>query len=307
MNPHLENLVAAPAAKVSDSEVWPRITLVTAVRNGAKYLEDTICSIVNQGYPNLEYIIVDGVSTDGTIDIIRKYESQLAWWVSQPDKGVYDALNTGFAQCTGEIMGWLNASDMLHTHGLFVVGSVLGAFPQVEWITGRPTVFNEQGMPIEVQRLHRWSRYRFLAGASRHIQQESTFWRRSLWERAGGQLDTSYRAEGDFDLWVRFFRHAHLYSVDALIAGYRFHRDALSYSNIDLYNRTCDAIIERELEFSATTVPVRLFRRISQAVQPIPFVRGIWRRLAVQSLYQVAGPDWTPKIHFSNGQWTMCP
>src|SRR5260370_39426157 len=111
MNREIEKPVAAPATKAFDSGEWPRITLVTAVRNGAKYLEDTIRSIVNQGYPNLEYIVVDGVSTDGTIDIIRKYESHLAWWVSQPDEGVYDALNTGFARSTGEIMGWLKAGD----------------------------------------------------------------------------------------------------------------------------------------------------------------------------------------------------
>src|SRR2546426_828579 len=81
---------------------WPRISLVTAVRNGAHYIEDTIRSIICQGYPNLEYIVVDGASTDGTPEIIRKYESHIAWWVSQPDKGLYEALNTGFSRSTGE-------------------------------------------------------------------------------------------------------------------------------------------------------------------------------------------------------------
>jgi len=117
---------------------WPRITMVTAVRNGARYVEDTICSILNQGYPNLEYFVVDGASTDGTQAIIRRYERELAGWISEPDKGVYDALNKGFAMSTGEIMGWLNASDMLHTKGLFVVGSVFADLQEVEWITGRP-------------------------------------------------------------------------------------------------------------------------------------------------------------------------
>src|SRR5713226_5189940 len=108
---------------------WPRITIVTAVRNGAHYIEDTIRSVISQGYPNLEYIVIDGVSTDGTLDIIRKYESHIAWWVSLPDKGVYEALNTGFARSTGEIMGWLNASDMQQLNGLFVVGSVFRDLP----------------------------------------------------------------------------------------------------------------------------------------------------------------------------------
>lgn len=88
-----------------DPAIWPRITLVTPVYNGIRYIEETIRSIVYQGYPNLEYIVVDGGSTDGTVDIIRKYQRHISWWVSRQDRGVYDALNTGFAQGTGNIMG----------------------------------------------------------------------------------------------------------------------------------------------------------------------------------------------------------
>src|ERR1700733_6219442 len=93
--------------------VWPKISLVTAVYNGDKYLEATIRSVLGQGYPNLEYIIVDGGSTDGTLDIIRKYENQVSCWFRQKGSGVYAALNQGFARSTGMIMGWLNSSDML--------------------------------------------------------------------------------------------------------------------------------------------------------------------------------------------------
>ena len=93
-----------PEAELADDPVLPRITLVTAVFNGARYIEDTIRSILSQEYPNLEYFIVDGGSTDGTVDIIRKYENHLAGWISEPDRGVYDALNKGFARSTGEIM-----------------------------------------------------------------------------------------------------------------------------------------------------------------------------------------------------------
>ena len=136
-----EEFLAVPIASPSVSK-WPRITMVTPVYNGARYIEETIRSIVHQGYPNLEYIVVDGGSNDGTVDIIRKYEKYISWWVSKRDRGVYDALNTGFAQATGTIMGWLNASDLLHTSGRSVVGSVFAALPEIEWITGRPTRFN---------------------------------------------------------------------------------------------------------------------------------------------------------------------
>jgi len=277
---------------------WPRITLVTAVYNGEKYIEDTIRSILGQGYPNLEYIVVDGGSTDGTAGIVQKFEKYLTRWIREPDKGMYEALNKGFARATGEVMGWLNASDQLHNHGLFVVGSLFRAMPKVEWITGRPTKFSDEGMTIEVMKLPRWSRWRFLAGANKYIQQESTFWRRSLWEQAGGRVEERLRAEGDFELWARFFRHARLYSVDALIGGYRLHEGSLGAGNIEKYDRTCDGIVKREIELLPRRGSVKAFRWISKAVRPIPKVRGLWYRLAIKNLYRLPGSDWAPVIRF---------
>ena len=133
--------------------------MVTAVYNGEAYLEDTIRSLVYQGYPNLEYIIVNDGSTDRTAEIIRDYERYLTAWINQTNQGLYAALNTGFARSTGEVMGWLNCSDKLHTGGLAVVGSVFATFPEIEWITGRPTGFNTLGMTTHIDNLKRWSRY----------------------------------------------------------------------------------------------------------------------------------------------------
>jgi glycosyltransferase involved in cell wall biosynthesis len=289
----------------SNTAIWPRITLVTAVYNGANYLEATIQSILAQNYPNLEYIIVDDGSTDNTVEIIGRYEQHMTCWFSQANQGLYAALNAGYARSTGEIMGWLNSSDQLHPNGLFVVGTVFAKFAEVEWITGRPTVFSPEGITVEVQPLPRWSRMRFLAGANRHIQQESTYWRRSLWERAGGALNTAYRAEGDFEQWVRFFRHARLYSVDALIGGYRRHLDALSWGNIDRYNQKCDEIVEAELRTMDGARFAKLFRGITRAVKPIPKVRGLWQRLAVRGLHKLSGPDLPPVIYDHGEGWTF--
>jgi glycosyltransferase involved in cell wall biosynthesis len=285
-------------------ETWPKISLVTAVYNGEKYLEETIRSIVGQEYPNLEYIIVDGGSTDATVEIIRKYEKHVTCWFRQEGSGVYAALNQGFARSTGEIMGWLNSSDMLHVDGLFVVGSVFAALREVEWITGRPTGFGTNGMGVRIGEVPHWSRYRFLAGANIFIQQESTYWRRGLWERAGGALSTEFRAEGDFELWTRFFRYAKLYSVDALIAGYRRHEDALSASDIDGYVRRCDEIAGREVELLPQWHGLlKAFRWVSHAVKPIPKLRGLWYRAAIKSLYTVRGRDWPPVIEWDDREW----
>jgi len=282
---------------------WPRITLVTPVFNSGKYIEQTIRSVLAQGYPNLDYFIVDGASTDGTLDIIRKYESQISGWISEPDNGMYDAINKGFARTSGEIMGWISATDMLQLGGLSVAANVFRDLPEVEWITGRPTVFNDEGMTVEVQDLPHWSRYRFLAGANRHIQQESTFWRRRLWEKAGGRVDASRRWAADFELWLRFFRHAQIYPVDALIGGFRIHGDSLGLQNMEACSRIYDEFIEAELDQLPWGKFLRLSRRIGRAVKPIPIVRGIWRRLVTNSLYYRPGPDWPPIIEYQWDKW----
>jgi glycosyltransferase involved in cell wall biosynthesis len=281
----------------------PRIALVTPVFNSVKYIEQTIRSVLAQNYPNLEYFIIDGGSTDGTVDIIRKYESQISGWLTEPDKGMYDALNKGFARTTGEIMGWISATDQLHTSGLAVVGSVFRDLPEVEWITGRPTGFNEEGMTTLVLDIPHWSRSRFLVGANRYIQQESTFWRRGLWERAGSHMDSTRRNGADFELWVRFFRHAKLYPVDALIGGFRAHGDSLGFLDADASHRTHDEYIAAELAATPGLHSVKLFRRLNRFAQSVPKLRGLWNRTALQALYRLPGPDLPPVIRFVSDCW----
>src|SRR5713226_2872156 len=278
----------------------PCISLVTPVFNSAKYIEQTIQSVLAQNYPNLEYFIIDGASTDGTVDTIRKYEPQISGWLSEPDKGMYDAINKGFARTSGEIMGWISATDQLHTGGLAVVGSVFRDLPEVEWITGRPTGFNDEGMTTLVLDLPRWSRARFLAGANRYIQQESTFWRRSLWERAGSHMDSSRRNGADFELWVRFFRHAKLYPVDALIGGFRAHGDSLGFLDLDASHRTHDEYIAAELAATPGLHSLKVFRRLNQFAQSVPKLRGLWNRTALRALYRLPGSGLPRVIHFES-------
>jgi glycosyltransferase involved in cell wall biosynthesis len=281
---------------------WPRIALVTPVYNSGKYIEHTIRSVLAQGYPNLEYYIVDGGSTDETIEVIRKYEGAISGWTSEPDNGMYDALNKGFARTRGEIMGWISATDQLHLGGLLVVGAVFRDVAEAEWITGRPTWFNEEGMNLGVGATEHWSRTRFLMGANRYIQQESTFWRRSLWERAGGRVDASRRNAADFELWVRFFRHAPLYPVDSIIGGFRKHGDSLGLQDLEACHRVHDEIIEAELERQSRGEWIRRFRRLGARMDRMPAGRGLWRRI-MHRLYHQRGRDWAPLIAYDGNKW----
>src|ERR1700741_2510783 len=263
------NPVSAISNTGSNPSAWPTISLVTPVRNSARYLDASMRSVLNQGYPNLEYILVDGGSTDGSVDIILRYESYLHGWVSEPDRGMYDAINKGFAHSSGELMGWISATDMLHAGSLSVVGSVFAKFPEVEWITGRPTGFSDDGMAVEILKLRRWSRLPFLAGANRYIQQESTFWRRSLWERAGSRVDDSRRNCSDFELWGRVFRYAKVYSVDALIGVFRSHPDSLGLQNLAECHRVHEEIVEKEVAALPHAGALKSFRRLSSRVMNI--------------------------------------
>jgi len=287
--------------------------LVTPVFNSARYLEATIRSVLSQGYPNLEYVIADGGSTDGSVEIIRKYESELHAWFSEPDRGMYDAINKGFARTSGDGMrdamgdgmGWISATDMLHAGSLFVVGSVFRAFPEVEWITGRPTGFSDEGMAVETLRLRQWSRWRFLAGANRYIQQESTFWRRSLWDRAGGRVDDARRSASDFELWVRFFRFAKLYPVDALIGGFRSHPDSLGLRNLEECHQIHEEILAQEVAGLPNATLLRRFRSLSASVLKVPALAKPWRKLAIGTLMRWPGADLPPVIRYRDGRWVM--
>lgn len=227
----------------------PRISIVTPSYNQAEYLEECIESILNQNYPNLEYIIMDGGSTDGSVEIIKKYEKHLTYWQSKPDGGQYQAINEGFLRSTGEIMCWLNSDDKLHPGALHQVELAFRAMPQTEWITGRPTAWDDQGrLKIVFDHVPSWSLERLLYHGKDdyYIQQESTFWRRSLWDRAGGGLDTNWQLAADFELWCRFFNYSRLTGVDALFGGFRYHSGQKTGIMMDRYEQEVLQIIERE-------------------------------------------------------------
>ncbi len=227
----------------------PKISIVTPNFNNGAYLESTIQSVLGQGYPNLEYIIIDGGSTDNSIEIINKYKNQIHYFISEPDKGLYDAINKGFQQASGEIMGWLNSDDILLEKSLFKISKIFSTIPEASWITGIPVTIDKSGNEISRGHISHWSREMFLIGKYKWLQQESTFWRKSLWDKAGSILNTDYKLASDFELWVRFFRFAKLYSCDTHFAAFRKRPgEQLSSVKGNEYLEELEEILEQEIK-----------------------------------------------------------
>jgi glycosyltransferase involved in cell wall biosynthesis len=263
---------------------YPKITIVTPSYNQGMYLERTILSIIEQNYPNLEYIIIDGGSTDDSVEIIKKYEKYLTYWVSEKDKGHYHAVQKGFEKSTGEIMGWLNSDDMLQTHSLFTIGQVFGDFQQIQWLQGFPNVIDEYNRVVytrsgkELTKSFFYQKKHLTTGM--YIQQESTYWRRSLWEKAGSKISQNYKYAGDFELWIRFFQYEKLHNIDAMLGSFRLRQEGQASANhYNEYVAETLAVLEsyplspivckeleknilyEQLKVKINTVLLRIFRR----------------------------------------------
>jgi len=259
----------------------PTISLVTPSFNQGDFIESTIRSVLDQKYPRLEYLVLDGGSTDGSADIIEKHADQLTYWRSHPDDGQYAAINEGFRRCTGEVMGWINSDDLYAPWALSVVGEVFAQLPEVEWITTIiPLMWNHAGLAVHGTQRVPMTRNRFMRMAYAHdpatngyfIQQESTFWRRSLWERAGGELDTSLVLAADFELWSRFFGLTRLYGVATPLGGFRVHPGQKTAIDMKRYTAECEAVMARLLSSSRGT------RRFELSYPSIQYDhdRGCW-------------------------------
>jgi glycosyltransferase involved in cell wall biosynthesis len=233
----------------------PRISIVTPSYNQGRFLGETMASVLDQGYPDLEYVVVDGGSTDDSASVIRSRERELAWWASEKDGGQYGAINKGFARTTGDVMAWLNSDDKYTPWALRVVGEVFAQLPEVQWVTTLlPLHWDARGVPTKCKPVRGYSKSGFFRGHhlvrpgewdKAFIQQESTFWRRSLWEKVGGRVDASLQLAGDFELWAKFYQHADLYGIPLPLGGFRVHGDQKTAQRMEAYVREAEAVLAR--------------------------------------------------------------
>jgi glycosyltransferase involved in cell wall biosynthesis len=189
------------ANRVPEGRRWPRLSVVTPSYDQGAFLEATIRSVLLQGYPNLEYIVIDGGSTDESVEILRRYEPWLAGWVSEPDRGQSDAINKGFARSTGAILGWLNSDDLYEPNALAHVARHFVDEPSCALLYGGGWEVDEGGRRIaHCDWIRPFDRRLFLT--SNFILQPAAFWRRSLWERVG-ELSVSHQWAMDWEWLIR--------------------------------------------------------------------------------------------------------
>lgn len=267
-----------------------KISIVTPSFNQGQFLEQTIQSVLSQNYSNLEYVIIDGGSNDSSFDIIKKYENQLLYWVSEKDEGHGHALNKGFSHTTGEIMAWINSDDMYTPSCFKVVSEIFSNFPDVMWISGFNSRWNRDGAMTKATRVPK-NKFDYMLGRYRWIQQESVFWRRELWEKAGGKINQNYKFMVDGELWTRFFLYEPLYSVDCILGGYRAHSsNRASHNHSDCLHEMDRAI--SEMRKSCLPDVIKTYDKLR-------YLQRLSRNGALKFLVSRLGPRMFPSVYQS--------
>ena len=223
--PWTEETVAV-AERMEDDSHWPKISIVTPSYNQGQFLEETIRSVLLQGYPNIEYIIIDGGSSDNSVEIIQKYEPWLAYWVSERDPGQAAAINSGFTHATGSVFAWINSDDYYERNAFSVAGRYFNHLNESFILLGAGNVVDEFGnfierrCPTKVDRklLVEWR----LKWRDHWFMQQSCFWPAAVWRACGG-VEEQFELLFDYDLWFKFLRHADFRCTDDVLATMRYY------------------------------------------------------------------------------------
>lgn len=204
----------------------PLVTIITPSFNQAPYLEETINSVLGQTYPRIEYIIMDGGSTDGSVEIIKRYQNKLAYWVSEKDRGQTDAINKGFARAKGEVLAWINSDDTLRPNAVEEAVRFLNENPDIGLVYGDTHYIDEHSKVIGRFPAAQTDLARLRRGYV-HIPQQASFFRKSIWDQIG-PLDPEFFFAMDYDLWVRIAGKAEIRYLPRWWANFRLHRGAKS-------------------------------------------------------------------------------
>lgn len=206
------------------SEGLPRISVVTPSFNQAQFLEQTIRSVLLQGYPNLEYIVVDGGSTDGSVEILKRYSPWLTWWVSERDRGQVDAINKGLQRATGDWVGWQNSDDLYCPGALEDVARAIQADPRAALVVGNVNLIDAEGQVL-TDLLYVRPTYRSMLAEGMVMTNQASFWRRDL-HASIGWLDDTYPLGFDYEWFLRVLQAGSARHVDRTLGAYRIHADA---------------------------------------------------------------------------------
>lgn len=204
----------------------PLISVVTPSYNQAPFLDETLRSVASQDYPATEHIVIDGGSTDGSVDVIRRHAANLHYWVSEPDRGQSHAINKGLAMAHGDVLAWLNSDDTYLPGALNAVGAFFARHPDVDLVYGDYVYTNPEGQPLRRRHVFASIAYESLLYHD-YLGQPAVFFRRSLYEKVG-PLDESLYYCMDWDLFLRMWRVCRPRHIPQVLATYRLDRAAKS-------------------------------------------------------------------------------
>lgn len=218
----------------------PLISIITPTFNSEKYIKECIESVLSQTYTNFEHIIIDGGSTDKTLQIVSDYVGKYNMiYLSEADQGMYDAILKGFQRSNGQILCWLNSDDMYFKGALEIIAKVM-SYNNIAWCTGIGSKYDEKGINYGIKR-HATVYYPPFLKKGLYdgrtfsiIQQESTFWTRELWNKVNHDEIRTYKYAGDYKLWCLFAQEEELYTVNCVVSGFRKHANQKS-SDIEKY------------------------------------------------------------------------
>ncbi len=246
----------------------PLVSIVTPSYNQGYFLEETILSVLSQDYPNLEYLIVDGGSTDDSAEVIQRYSNRLAWWVSEPDQGQTDAINKGFAHAQGEIFAWLNSDDTYLPGAISRAVNFLQANQHVAMVYADANLVDDHGAPIGRFPARQTDLNKLLRG-SVHIPQQTTFFWSRYWKQVG-PLDPTFQFAMDYDLWVRLAKLAPLAYTPQLWANFRLHGGGKSVAMDDRCYPEMLRVYQRERDNALSWLKLRWYaRRLLYAWLPL--------------------------------------